>query len=391
MSLSSASLTGPAERVLGDARVLLDSGHSAVLACDGVRPGDLRQRAAAARVPCATGLALCQKPTPRQVLADRRRLRAMAREEAYDLFHCHFSHDHHLAMLGLSGARDKVRLVRAVENEANFRTTWSRRWVYRRTDGFEVASDARARRLADEFGISRERIAVLRGAVDAVRFSPVDNAARGENRLRRALGVSEETVLVGIVARMKPERLHSTLIAAFSRLAPAQPAARLVLLGRGEGEGVLRAQVATLGLERAISFAGYWSGEELVEAYRGLDVAVWLAEGNDGSCRGVLEAMACGLPVVVGRGCAAEELLLAGKSGLLIAPDDPAEVADALARLVGSREQREAFGTAGRREVLAHHTWTRRGPALLEFYQRIRQLPSVVFPRPVLARAPVRR
>jgi glycosyltransferase involved in cell wall biosynthesis len=336
------------------------------------------ERARASGVPVASGLALCRKPTLGQVLADRRRFGALVRDEGFDLFHSHFSHDHFLSVVALAGVRKRVRVVRAVENEANLAPAWSRGWAYRRTDGFEVASEARARHLASEFGIPPERVAVLRGAVDPDRFGSPPGAPRDANRLRVALGIRADVPLIGIVARMKPERLHATLIAAFSRLASEGSSARLVLVGRGEGEGALRAQVAALGLDARVSFAGYWGADDLVEAYRGLDVAVWLAEGNDGTCRGVLEAMSCGLPVIVGRGGAAEELVTPGKDGLLVAPGDPAEVAAALARLVRSRPEREAFGAAARRTVQSRFTWSQRGPALLEFYRRIRELPPVV-------------
>jgi len=391
LTLASASLTGPAERVLGDARAILQAGHDAALGSDGIRPGDLKERAAAAGVPIASGLALCRKPTLRQVLSDRARIGALGRDEGFDLFHSHFSHDHFLAVIELAGQRPRVRVVRAVENDVNFGAAWSRRWAYRRTDGFEVASEARARRLASDFRIPSERIAVLPGAVDSDRFHPPTAEARDKNRLRAALGLRAEVPLLGIVARMKPERLHRTLIAAFSRLVSDGSNARLVLVGRGEGEGALRAQVASLGLEARVAFAGYWAGEDLVEAYCGLDAAVWLAEGNDGTCRGVLEAMSCGLPVVVGRGGAAEELVVPGESGLLVSPEDPVELAAALTRLARSKSERDALGGAGRRTVLSRYTWRQRGPALLEFYRRVRGLPSAALRSDGLAPVPTQR
>src|SRR5438132_3181490 len=59
----------------------------------------------------------------------------------------------------------------------------------------------------------------------------------------------------------------------------------------------------------------------MLEAYRALDVAIWLRKGNDGGCRGVLEAMACGVPVVTGEDGAPPEL--AGETGRVVRPDDP--------------------------------------------------------------------
>jgi len=176
---------------------------------------------------------------------------------------------------------------------------------------------------------------------------------------------------------MKPERQHRELIAAFALLRPDFPKARLALIGRGEGEPKLRSQVDRLGLDQSVLFAGYWGGEALVDAYQGLDVAVWLADGNDGSARGVLEAMACGLPVIAGDDGASSELIEDGKTGLLVRPADVAGLSRALARLMKSQRERQVFGAAARERVLAHYTWAQRGPKLLDFYRRIRELPPV--------------
>src|SRR5438093_787128 len=89
---------------------------------------------------------------------------------------------------------------------------------------------------------------------------------------------------------MKSERGHRALVQAFARVLREVPAAHLVLVGRGEEEPALR-ELAGLVAPSRIHFGGYVRGAELVEAYRALDVAVWLREGNDGACRGVLEAM----------------------------------------------------------------------------------------------------
>src|SRR6185295_5252570 len=86
---------------------------------------------------------------------------------------------------------------------------------------------------------------------------------------------------------------------AFARVHRELPDAWLVLVGRGEEEDALREFARQRGLSRVV-FGGYLRGPGLLQAYRALDVAVWLREGNDGACRGVLEAMACAVPVIAG-------------------------------------------------------------------------------------------
>ncbi len=374
LTVASASVTGPAERVFGNAKCLVAAGHGARVAFDTVRPGDLAKRARAEGVAIEEGLTLSRKPTPAQVVRDLGRLRALLRRGQADVVHSHFSHDHHLALLSSAGLRRDLRIVRAAETPANVEPTVARRLAYQRTDGLEVATRARARALVEALGVDPARVAVLPGAVDPVRFSP--SVSGKPSSLRAKLGLGADDVLVGIVARMKPERRHAELIDAVARLRSERPGLKLAIVGRGEGEPALRAQVARLGLDDVVRFAGYWAGEELVEAYRGLDVAVWLADGNDGSARGPIEAMACGVPLVAGSGGAAEEIVREGKTGLRVDPSDVAGLARALARLAGDRAERRALGEAARERVMTRFTWAQRGPALLEFYRHVRELPA---------------
>src|SRR2546423_14064155 len=137
-----------------------------------------------------------------------------------------------------------------------------------------------------------------------------------------------------MVARMKPERGRRVLREAFAKALRQVPEAPLVLVGRGEDEPALREMAGRLAPAR-IHFGGYLRGPGLVEAYRALDVAVWLREGNDGACRGVLEAMACGGPVIAGSEGAPAELIRDGQEGRVVDAADTSQIGSALAELLG--------------------------------------------------------
>ncbi len=355
--------------MLGDAERMRAAGHEVRLAVDTRRPGNLQEVAAAHGFPVVP-LTLSRQVRPGEVLDDVRTLRQLL--PSVDVAHTHFAHDHLLAVWAARGQGKQLRLVRTVENDAQFVPSIARRWAYRRTDGFEVATAARKEALVARFGIAPDRVMVLPGAVDAERFSP----AKGV-RFRQTLGLSAEAVVVGMVARFKPERGQRALVAAFAPLHRQFPAARLVLIGRGEDEPLVRAELDRQSLTGAVSVAGYWQGADLVEAYRGLDIAVWLHEGNDGTSRGVLEAMAVGVPVVAGRQGAMIDLLADGRGGLLVTPGDGGELSAALQRLLGDAELRARMGAAARAQVVAHHGWEQRGVALGAFYERLRERPRV--------------
>jgi glycosyltransferase involved in cell wall biosynthesis len=371
LTLASSSRTGPAERMLGDAEQLRAQGHEVELGIDTFQPGNLREVAAGHGFRLEP-LVLSRRVRPGHVLDDLRALRRLL--PAFGLVHAHFAHDHLVCLWASRELRSGIRIVRAVETSSQFTPSLARRWAYRHTDGFEVSTAERKRWMEEHFGIPADRVAILPGAVDADRFSP---ASGGPGRLRQALGLGPRAQVIGMVARLKPERQQSALIAAFAALRPRFPEARLVFIGRGEGEAALREEVRSFGLGDAASFAGYWQGADLVEAYRGLDVAVWLSEGNDGTSRAVLEAMAVGLAVVAGRRHAMIDLIEDGRTGLLVEPNDVPALTGALEQLLEDPAQRRRLGSSARERVVANHTWERRGQSLVAFYQRLLRLPSV--------------
>jgi glycosyltransferase involved in cell wall biosynthesis len=305
---------------------------------------------------------------PADVLHDARLLARWAREGRFDVLQAGFAHDHHLSLWAAARARrPDLRVVRAAQRRLDVEpgVLGLRLRALRRSDGVIVHAEAYRRKLLD-LGLEPDRVAAIPAGVDAAWFTP--GAAP---RLRREWGVPEEAPLAGIVARMKPERGHRTLLRAFARALSVCREAWLVLVGRGEDEAALRALAAQL--SPRIVFGGYLRGPGLVEAYRALDVAVWLREGNDGACRGVLEAMACGKPVVAGSEGASGELVRDGMDGRVVPPGDEEAIASALGSLLRDRESARLLGGSARRRA-EEFTPGRAAEATLLFWRKLQAL-----------------
>jgi glycosyltransferase involved in cell wall biosynthesis len=366
--VSSSSRTGPVEGLISLARELRAQGLDARFAGDTVRPGEnLGEHLAHAGVPWETELRLSRKVRLRDVLHDSARLLAFAREGRYDLFHAAFAHDHSLALWAAHRARNPdLRVVRAAQRRIDVEpgTLRQRLWMLRRTDGVIVHS-ARYRDALVARGLDPRRVEHVPAGIDARWFSPGTAP-----ELRSQWGIPQDAAVAGIVARMKRERGHAALLRAFAQVERELPRAWLALLGRGEEEKRLRALCGELGLSRVV-FAGYLRGPGLVQGYRALDVAIWLREGNDGACRGVLEAMACGLPVVTGDDGAAPEL--AQGAGRIVSPGDPAGIARALCELLGDLSRSRELGRAARERAVAF-TPRRAAEQTLAFWRRLREL-----------------
>lgn len=167
-------------------------------------------------------------------------------------------------------------------------------------------------------------------------------------------------LIVGRLASGERYKGHDQLLGALQDL----PGARLVIAGQGDDRARLEAKAAGLG--GRVLFTGFASEATLAELYRRCAVFVMPSRG-EGFGLVYLEAMRAGKPVVAARGSAAEEIVEDGGTGLLVVPDDRAELAGALASLLADPERARRLGEAGRER------W-RREFGLERFHGRVRPL-----------------
>jgi glycosyltransferase involved in cell wall biosynthesis len=189
---------------------------------------------------------------------------------------------------------------------------------------------------------------VIPNGVDLARFDlPLAACA-----LRRELGIPGGSPLLGVVARLEPEKGHRYLIEAMPAILRGAPETRLVIVGEGSLEGELRALALSLPGD-APSRIHFTGRREDVAAITGeIDVAV-LPSLREAQGISILEAMARRKPVVASAVGGIPEVLTNGLDGLLVPPADPAALAEACIRLACSPELRARMGEAGRATVEA--------------------------------------
>jgi glycosyltransferase involved in cell wall biosynthesis len=358
MLLSTSSVTGPAELCLDDAKGLKKAGHTVVFGLDTKRAGNYAQAIKAVGYEVMEELTLCRKPTPMEFARDVARLRK--RLGNVDLVHCRFSHDHTVALAAMQRLKARPALVRTAETANSMRSGLLRGVAFRACDAVIVSCQRYQQHIRGTFKLPAGKVHVVPGRVDVRRWNPHEAAD-----MRKAWGVAPNEVVFGIVARIKPDRLHDVVLRSFARVALEMPKAKLAIIGRGEHERAVREMATGLGLEGRVIFAGYPTGEELAVSYSALDAKIWLAEGNDGTCRAVLEAMACGVPIVAGDSGAMAELVRDGVDGYVVKATDEA-VAEALRKLTDPKV-RKALGRSAL-ERAAEFTPKARAAKLAEVY-----------------------
>lgn len=192
-------------------------------------------------------------------------------------------------------------------------------------------------------------IAITPFGVDTARFSP----APGERTAGGAL-------TLGTVKTLAPAYGIDLLLQAFAVLRQRLPAAalRLRLVGGGPQRAELLALAQALGLGDTVEFIGPVDHAEVPAQLRLLDIYV-APSRHESFGVAVIEAMACGLPVVVSDAGGLPEVVQAGVSGLVVPVGDVAALADALAALVVDAGLRRRLAQAGRDRAVAQYDWPR--------------------------------
>lgn len=167
------------------------------------------------------------------------------------------------------------------------------------------------------------------------------------------------TVLyVGRMQRTSRWKGVHVLLDAFASLLPAVPDARLVLVGDGDDVPALRDRVELLGIGASVEWRGALTGAELVRAYqRGSVVVLPSLTESESFGMALVEAMACGRPVVGSRVGGIPWVVRDGVDGVLVPPGDAAALASELVDLLRDDARREALGAAGRAAAEERWDW----------------------------------
>jgi glycosyltransferase involved in cell wall biosynthesis len=186
-------------------------------------------------------------------------------------------------------------------------------------------------------GIDPARCRFLPNGVDTHIYQPVD--VRTKKEIRATLGLPDGSICL-FSGRLAPEKGLDTLLESWKKISAGHPQAHLLLLGSGPQEAALRKMAG----ERVI-FGGYVPDPCLY--YQACDIFV-LPSQTEGLSNAMLEAMACGLPVVATRVGAAQELNPKGENGRLVPAGSAQELAQALDFFLSNPAEGRRMGANGR-------------------------------------------
>lgn len=301
----------------------------------------------------AAGVALHVVPMPPDPpWASIRAVAQIALDGSAELLHAHMPHAHLLA--GLAG-----RLVsRPVLTTIHARELTPLDVEVQRACDSHVSTVCRASWCqALALGIAPRRLSCEPNAVDTAVFRPRPRSGA----LRAVLGIADDAPLIGCIGRLSPEKGPEVLVRAALPMHRARPGLRIVFIGSGPMEPELRRMAAQLGVADALRWAG--TRADLPAVYADLDL-VASPSHSEAMPLALLEAMACGLPVVATRTGGVPELVAHGSSGLVVATGDFDALAQACLQLLDDAPRREQLGAQARERVQRHFALAEAAPRI---------------------------
>jgi len=174
--------------------------------------------------------------------------------------------------------------------------------------------------------------------------------ATNDLALRAQFGLNENHFVIGKIARLFKLKGHADLLAAFQKILPQTPQARLLLVGDGALRNEIENQVRALGLQGKVIFTGLVPPGE-VPRYVGIMDCLAHLSAREALSRALPQALAAGKPVVAYDFDGADEACLEGETGFLVHTGDTATVAKRLLQLANDAPLRERLGRRGQQFV----------------------------------------
>ncbi len=210
------------------------------------------------------------------------------------------------------------------------------RWLYDTATARIVTTGEKLRKqVIAETGVEAPRVVSIPTGIDLTRFHPGDR-----NAARASVGLPPGVPVVGIVATLRSWKGHRYLFEAFAAMKRGD--AVLVVVGDGPQREALGAYAAELGITSQVRFAG--NQADVAPWMQSFDVFCLPSYANEGVPQALMQAMACGLPVLTTPVGSIEEIVDAGVCGVIVPPRNAVRLREELEALLGDEHRRRALG-----------------------------------------------
>jgi len=244
-----------------------------------------------------------------------------------------------------------------------------KQWLDKETvnmaDHVIVVSNAGKEVLKNMEGVKEEKITVIYNGTSIDKFRPYNIKQR--RQIRENLKI-EEKIILSYTGRLRPEKGHQYLLEAIFEIKDQYTNIVLLLIGDGVLRSDLEALTRQLNIENKVRFLG--DRKDIPELLSATDIYVHpsVVEGFGIS---IIEAMAAGLPVIATNVGGIPEIITNGENGILVPPENPQALAEAISDLIEHPDKRKALAENGKQRVVTNFTDEIMVKKYMEVYRNI--------------------
>jgi glycosyltransferase involved in cell wall biosynthesis len=293
-------------------------------------------------------------------------LERFVRRQRIDVVHAHMARDYSLAAYA---ARRNRQAKFIATRHVLFQLNRLHRHTLARATRVIAVSAAVAKELRSQRLLSESQIAVIPNGIDVERFSHA-RAVFDRTQFLHSMGLPPDCRLVGSVGELRTLKRHDDFIRAAALIVSRFPETQFVLAGldtsaSGEVRKPLEKLIAELELKDCFYFLGWV--DEAEKLLCAMDVFVSASE-TESFGLAIVEAMAAGTPVVATQTEGAQEVIEAGKTGLLVPIGNVAGIAESVCELLGNPEKSRAMGAHAQEAANARFSLRRMVDEIEEIY-----------------------
>lgn len=191
-----------------------------------------------------------------------------------------------------------------------------------------------------------------------------------KNKTSNEFKGASEQIVIGTVKSLERVYGIDVLIESFKLVKERNPqiSLTLVIVGEGSERKNLEKLVNDLSIENSVEFTGYKKPSNIVKWFNQIDIFINLSRRESFGVS-VVEAMACGLPVIASNIGGLKEIIIDGESGVLVEPDNVFETAEAIEKLIMNSEERDKLGKTARVRVEKYFDWDKSINKIISIYK----------------------
>ena len=214
-----------------------------------------------------------------------------------------------------------------------------------------------------KLGADKTKTSVIYNGVDINHFRPVN-----KEESKKKLGLPEDRKIILSVRRLVYKNGIGTLIEAAPLVAKNHPDVLFIVAGKGPSRKLIEDRIKELQIEDNIKLTGFVPDELLPTYYDAADYFLLPSASGEGLPLVLLEAMACGLPVIATTVGGTPEIVTHQKNGILVPPRNPEAMAEAISAILSKKELGHSIGEEARRTVENRFSWEQNVQQLKEIY-----------------------